>query len=235
MFPLLAVQHNWFPVGSLQFIALAAVVLIAVMILSETRRGTYATLLLGGFLLVGHLLGDMKLHQYVWEHPLYLPCIAVAYYLIGVGWSFIRWASHLRTEADQLLEDKDEWIRQHAGVGGWSNGKKIEKPQDAEQAWWNHVQEARPRAKNNKALIITWMSYWPLSFVWTVANDPVRRGFEYLYGQVAHVFENMSVSAWSRFQQPKPPEPKIDPEATVRVALPSLERIERLEGDANGK
>lgn len=201
---LATVGHNWFPLWSLPFWLLTLAVVAAVAFLAESRRGGYATLLLVGFLAAIHLLGDATLHRYAWEHWTYIPLGAVAWYVLGVGWSFIRWASELRMHGDRIEDDKDNWIRDYRSRK-WdpvTGDPKTVSDAEADEAWRTWARCQRPLAKDNKSLIITWMSYWPVSLVWTLGNDPIRRGFDYAYREVAHIFENMSKNHWKRFDAP---------------------------------
>ncbi|GEM_PF-6496025 len=50
----------------------------------------------------------------------------------------------------------------------------------------------RPQAREHKAQITLWMTYWPWSATWTVVNDPVRRAFRWSYQRVQDCYEWIS-------------------------------------------
>jgi hypothetical protein len=49
-----------------------------------------------------------------------------------------------------------------------------------------------PIGSENKASIIAWISYWPLSLLATLLNNPFRRLFEYVYSLVANAYDKIS-------------------------------------------
>lgn len=52
------------------------------------------------------------------------------------------------------------------------------------------VQEYRieiPTANKNKARIVTWISHWPISLLWTMINDPIKK----LLNKIFNVFKGM--------------------------------------------
>ncbi len=49
-----------------------------------------------------------------------------------------------------------------------------------------------PRARDNKARIIAWMTYFPASMAWTLVNDPIRHAIEFLYNRVGKLLQSMS-------------------------------------------
>ena len=51
---------------------------------------------------------------------------------------------------------------------------------------------AKPMARNNKDRIIAWMCLWPLSFVGTLLNDPVKKFFGFVFTQIQEAYQKMS-------------------------------------------
>lgn len=50
----------------------------------------------------------------------------------------------------------------------------------------------KPEPGNYKNRIITWMTLWPLSFLWTMLNDPIVRFFQHIYYEIAGVLRKIS-------------------------------------------
>lgn len=48
-----------------------------------------------------------------------------------------------------------------------------------------------PIGSENKSAIIAWISYWPLSLLATLLNNPFRRLFEYTYSLVANAYDEI--------------------------------------------
>lgn len=49
-----------------------------------------------------------------------------------------------------------------------------------------------PVATRHKASICKWIAFWPVSFIWTMINDPVRKAVNYIFNQIKAVFGTMS-------------------------------------------
>ncbi len=67
--------------------------------------------------------------------------------------------------------------------------------------WYFYLLDAKERGVNkhsstvmaseNKGRIISWMSYWPLSLVWTFLDQPVKRLFTWIYNRTSKVYERI--------------------------------------------
>ena len=57
-------------------------------------------------------------------------------------------------------------------------------------AQFNEV--VKPKANDNKATIIMWMSYWPLSAIWFIVADMIKEMFNYIYDQLGGYFQRVS-------------------------------------------
>jgi hypothetical protein len=65
---------------------------------------------------------------------------------------------------------------------------------------WRRERErilAVPQAKNEKARITRWMSFWPMSALWTLINDPIRRAFEEIYHLISKALQEISDAAFA--------------------------------------
>ncbi len=49
-----------------------------------------------------------------------------------------------------------------------------------------------PMASENKALITSWISHWPISALWTLINDPIKKLLNFIFNQIKSVFQKMS-------------------------------------------
>ena len=52
--------------------------------------------------------------------------------------------------------------------------------------------EYKPRPNKHKARILTWMTYWPFSFIWTMLNDPIKRLMKAIYYKIAGFLTRIS-------------------------------------------
>jgi len=102
---------------------------------------------------------------------------------------------------DAALEE--EFLKGLSGEDRYSHryiedegGKKIA---NISPRWWSKVNTYRgnslhikPKASNNKARITSWGTFWPFSMVGTIINDPLRRLWNFLWGQLKALYQRMA-------------------------------------------
>jgi hypothetical protein len=53
-------------------------------------------------------------------------------------------------------------------------------------------QSIKPSAVRHKSSITQWIAFWPISFVWTMINDPVRKVVNWIFSRIKGTFQRMS-------------------------------------------
>ena len=56
--------------------------------------------------------------------------------------------------------------------------------------------EYKPKARNHKGKVLSWMTYWPWSLLWTLFNDFVRRVFNAIYNKIQKFLQKISDHAF---------------------------------------
>jgi hypothetical protein len=200
--------YEFFVVGGVFFYLLVAVVTILLILFAELERPICAgiTLILTFALLA--LLGNFNILAAIKAHP-FISLIALpGYFVAGTLWSFAKWWFYVHNEAAKYKEKKEEFLK----------GEKVllMAPEEREAAWrryLEHLQSYRshpkPEVSENKCRILTWMIYWPWSFVWTIINDPVTKFFKFIFRKLRFVYEAIVNSAYKDVEGDfKAPEPK---------------------------
>ncbi len=54
------------------------------------------------------------------------------------------------------------------------------------------IDAVRPTAGNNKARITAWITFWPMSALGTLLDDPLRKLVEFIFSKLKNVYEIMS-------------------------------------------
>jgi hypothetical protein len=74
---------------------------------------------------------------------------------------------------------------------------------EVKRVWIRYVKDrhygkkvTKPSVSRCKSQIITWMTYWPWSALWTLINDPVRRFFCWAYEQLSGTLQAISNRAF---------------------------------------
>jgi len=148
---------------------------------------------------------------YVQEYPLHIVGIFVAYVVLGVIWSFLKWNSYIKKifryvkkakedtekkfKVGVLLIEKNEENNEH-----WEFFKKLLSNKDVStynvHSLKSALQEAKPKTADMKSTIISWIGYWPISLIGTLLNDPIRRLFNWVYSLVSSLYDKMSAKTF---------------------------------------
>ena len=153
--------------GTIGFWLLAAIAFILVMLSLENKRwgGTGATLTMVLFFVTLYYLGGQTLpsfFSFIKDNPITCILYVLGYVSIGVIWSFVKWYYFLLNYKDTIDKRNPDWKK-------WI-----------------------PQASSYKGRIIAWMTYWPMSALWTIINDPIRRLFNRLHKKLDKVYQKIS-------------------------------------------
>ena len=128
----------------------------------------------------------------------------LGYLVAGVVWSFLKWSEFVKRKIELFKKvraevivtrpefsdtnDKDRYylcdmLRANGFEGVWSSDIK---------SMGEIILKITPIGSKNKAAIVAWISYWPLSLLATLLNNPFRRFFEYVYSLVADSYDKIS-------------------------------------------
>jgi hypothetical protein len=182
------------------------VVAVAAVVLTEIEYFGWATVLLIATLGVAQLLHMADVPAYVRGHAGQILLYALIYVVAGVAWSFAKWFSYLISYRDKFREAKAEFLKS-------KNLNPIGQVPDEYMSYfrdflrnefsWDRPNRGlavlvRPQASDNKARIVAWMSLWPLSFIGTVLNDPIRRLFNSLFNRFKALYQKMSDKVFAK-------------------------------------
>lgn len=185
-----------------------AVLLIAIAVSVETERGGWATTFfsLSIALLFWHFWSDIW--SWVSLNPVDTAMFVGGYIVGGIVWALIKWKSYISESARhfQYLKEKFNkdvgeigshwynWIkvlndnRKGLKVYGSSNFYEYDEPEEI-------IKKITINPSSKKVVIVSWISYWPMSIAATLLNDPIRRFMSYVYERISGVFQRMSVNS----------------------------------------
>lgn len=126
----------------------------------------------------------------------------LGYLVAGVVWSFLKWNEFVKRKINIFKRTKAELIVARPDFDENSD-KSVEMlcqrlRENGISIWGysvNTMAELKlkviPIGSENKSAIIAWISYWPLSLLATLLNNPFRRLFEYTYSLVANAYDEI--------------------------------------------
>ncbi len=209
-----------FVIGTLWFWLYAAVVFAVLVALTESEKPGWAlSTIIASTVLVTWANGGSPL-TWVAHHPVTVVVLVVAYFVGGVLNARYKWGKVVYGKRRELNEEIEKFLKDH-GI----EGTVI--PPELEEKWFSRISIHRyaaegilsykPRLRDHKGQIITWMAYWPWSVFWTLLNDPIRWAFEEIYALIHGWFQSVADDAFkdAPIQQPKkkPEPPKDEPKA----------------------
>ncbi len=128
----------------------------------------------------------------------------LGYLVAGVVWSFLKWSEFVKRKIELFKKVRAQVIVTRPEFND-SNDKDRDYLCDrlranGFKAIWSHevksmgeiILKITPIGSENKSSIIAWISYWPLSLLATLLNNPFRRLFEYVYSLVADAYDKIS-------------------------------------------
>ncbi len=188
-------------------LAVLAVLFIVETVLTEVEHWGWATFTLlatfVGSLVCHHYFGTPSIIDFVREHGVFTMVYLLVYLGVGVGWSFVKWFSHLHQFRDAYRELKLDFLKFRGldvtlaavpedhlpAFKDWLGNKRYSMNANFREEILNLT---RPRASKNKARITAWMAFWPCSLIGTLLNDPVRRAFNFLFNNFKALYQKMS-------------------------------------------
>jgi hypothetical protein len=181
---------------------------ILMAILLEFEKEGWATTFfsLGIALLLWNFKGDIW--TFISSNPTATIGFAVSYVVIGIIWSFLKWNSYVKNVFNKLKKIKDDFIRdnkeindknrvlfnsriQNSGVRKGDGGSLYVSDSDTLE---KIIEKISPIASEKKSIITSWISYWPVSLMATLLNNPFRKFFEWVYDNLSGYYDKITNS-----------------------------------------
>jgi hypothetical protein len=154
-------------------IVIAAIIFITITELEESSSWHWTVFLGLPVLLYFTGCADQinAMLTYAKDNPLTIVGFVLGYLFVGTIWSIIKWWLYLTNLRDYYREYKYSY-----------NKDKFS-------------------ASRNKERIINWMAYWPLSAIWTLINDPIKKGFKRIFAGLENRFQSISDNITKEFEK----------------------------------
>ena len=145
----------------------ASILIIATTEIEESNSWGIAVLLVTlGLLYFCNVEAFRNAAVYLTTHPVTIILSILGYLILGTAWSFVKWYLYLTNIKLDLKTRMEE--------SGWR---------------W---EEYRFSALYNKERIINYMIYWPLSGLWTLVDEPIRKSFKRIFAALETTYQKIS-------------------------------------------
>jgi hypothetical protein len=156
--------------GTLWFWIFVIAAFICFLVATEKGSGTGSTatmiVTLAAFYFFGNKIQLINFFKFCGTHGLILLLSIVAYIIVGVFWSIIKWYFFLlknKEEQEDLVRDTN--LRHTIVI---------------------------PQVRDHKEGIMVWMFYWPFSAIWTLIDQPIKRIYQIIYRKISGYLQGMS-------------------------------------------
>lgn len=184
---------------------LSAIIIIAVImaVLLEFEKEGWTTILFSLGIALSLWVYKSEIWNFISTSPLSTLLFSLSYIVAGLVWSLFKWEVYIRNRVDVYESLKSEFLREKEIKNNWNdwiyclNGHMGGHFRDE----YSPVQVADiiiPKANEKKSLIVSWISYWPMSLGATLLNNPFRKFFEWIYGMVSGIYDKIGSSAVTR-------------------------------------
>lgn len=194
-----------FVFGTFWFWALIAAEVILLFMFVEWENGFGATISLVVFAAMLQWCGDTNIIGFVFGNPLRLMAVVAAYFLLGGVWGTVKWWIFARDRLEEYEELRDDFLRNK----NLPSGTVV--PQEFRREWKEKLERNRgsyrhggrtlaeaPRARDNKSRIMRWMSFWPVSMLWSFLDDFVKRVFRTIYQRIHNFLQRIADNMWAK-------------------------------------
>jgi hypothetical protein len=179
-------------------------VLVAILLEFEKEGWATTFVSLGIALLMWNYRGEIW--DVISQNPWPTVGFVVSYIIIGIVWSFIKWTTYVKRTLGRIKKVKDEYIAEHKEINDSNRAgfnQMIEKLRLKDSSGYtisvydtttlgDIIKKVTPVASEKKTIITAWISYWPMSLVGTLLNNPFRNFFEWVYDNLSGYYDKIT-------------------------------------------
>lgn len=167
------------------FILVVEIILLLICV--KLELDLFAAISLIVFAVILNVYCDVNIISFIKSNPVNLIMIVGSYVVIGVMWSVFKWWMFVRDRRSDYEKFKSAWLLDRG-----CDSKHV--PDDLKESFRNHLADknrfkirifsSAPSAADHKDMIIRWLAFWPISVIWSIANDFIK----WLFDSVVHCF-----------------------------------------------
>jgi hypothetical protein len=183
-----------FAIGTIWFWLLLFIDFCIITALVENESGVWATIVFLGSLFGLNFLWKLPIIDSVKANPGHTALLVLSYFAIGVVWSIIKWYFFVHNKMVKYNNYKAEFLKDQKADAMTPElaAKFMDHLGSRYDARNEGITGAAPLAREHKASLTRWGTYWPFSIIGTLLNDVVRRTWEYIYELLQTTYQRMS-------------------------------------------
>jgi len=180
---------EFFILGGIWWWLLTALFVVTLIWEISGDRAVASFFTLGLYVAIIHFFGNATLFSTVASNPAILYIGIPVYFLSGTIWAFVKWFLYVRRDVGEYKKNRLAFLERN-GIKNPTIDMMV--PDPLKISWAKGYKTAIPQVRHYKGEILTWMTLWPFSFVWTIIDEPWR----YIYDTVANTLQRISNSIY---------------------------------------
>jgi hypothetical protein len=183
-----------FALGTIWFWALLLLDFIIITALVENEKGFWATVVFIGSLIGLDYLWKLPILQTIQLNPLKFTELVSLYFGLGIGWSILKWYLFTTKEKFRYNEYKADFLsKRNAKELTPALASALQDSLAGQPAWGSYkISAVPPSAREHKADLTRWATYWPMSMIGFALNDVVRKSWRYIITMLQSTYQRIS-------------------------------------------
>jgi len=136
------------------------------------------------YVLFSQFIAGADIVNFAVKHPMQMLLYILGYFVTGFIWSFIKWWLHVNSIADKYKERKRKY-----------EALKEPKTESNFQSWerknYSYKNLEKPKVSQSKKKITLWIMYWPISMIWSLLDDFVKKTIQHLVIKFQKLYQSI--------------------------------------------
>jgi len=130
--------------------------------------------------------------RYAVEHRGEFAYWCLAYVLVGVAWSFVKWLSFTNREYKRYVKARNEFLRKNNATELTSDLRLLWSEELSGRWRTEKVSADPPKASENKDRLVGWVMLWWASLIGVFFSDWLYGFFEFLHDRISHLYDSVA-------------------------------------------
>ena len=178
---------------------IALIIIIAILV--ELENASWASALVTAAILFMAWQFWDESWNFVSSSPLHTLMYAGGYIFCGVLWSLIKWKRYISSSANVFIKLKENFKKVGPIGENWQkwidvlnanksnfNGSNFHSSDEPEDV----IEKITMKKSEKKGVIVSWITYWPMSLAATFLNDPFKKFFTWIFDLISGIYDRMA-------------------------------------------
>jgi len=218
--------YSIFALGSIWFFIISIATIIFLFYCVETEKAIRSLFLIVFYFLFLQFIVQVNLFSNINENPLKSVFYLLGYFVAGFLWSMVKWYlfvnkralayktrrfSFLTEQRASLIKDNQERFdhsRQQASgryLEQLSNiSLETQVPEFLAEEWRHqhnyNDDDSKPEVHENKNKISNWVIYWPVSLIWSLINDFIKKLITAIILKIKFIYQKITNKAYKSIE-----------------------------------